>query len=265
MINLTLEECVNKLQEATEEISKEALDKVEKAAAENSSNTTKGIDYVALDIPLFMRLLEFAREDSKSDLDLHVVTENILRIQQGKNESNQAGSFLTMEDYNDIVADADKHNEEKVEEKPAEEETKAKEENTSKFRGIVQEKIKESQLDEGIKDVLKNTLAGAAVAGTLATAQPSMAANYQPTDTGAIADTEFSQMVDDQNKQMEQDMATYMSVVQDPETAYKNINNYPKLEELDGKTWPVVLNQDGTLMVKHPGEDTYSVLKNPNK
>ena len=113
MINLSLEECLGKLQEATEEISKEALDQVEKVAAENAGDTTRGIDYVSLDIPLFLRLLEFAREDAKTDLDLHFVTENILRIQQGKNESNQAGSFLSMEDYDAIVSDASK------EDKPA--------------------------------------------------------------------------------------------------------------------------------------------------
>lgn len=118
MINLSLEECLGKLQEATEEISKEALDQVEKVAAENAGDTTRGIDYVSLDIPLFLRLLEFAREDAKTDLDLHFVTENILRIQQGKNESNQAGSFLSMEDYDAIVSDASK------EDKPAETEDK---------------------------------------------------------------------------------------------------------------------------------------------
>ena len=82
----------------------------------------------------------------------------------------------------------------------------------TKFRDIVQEKIQESELDEDLKDVLKNTLAGAAVAGTLATAQPSMAANYQPTGDGAIADVEFSQMVDDQNKKAAEDMAIYSMV-----------------------------------------------------
>ena len=123
MINLSLEECLGKLQEATEEISKEALDQVEKVAAENAGDTTRGIDYVSLDIPLFLRLLEFAREDAKTDLDLHFVTENILRIQQGKNESNQAGSFLSMEDYDAIVSDTSK------EDKPAEtEDTEDKEE-----------------------------------------------------------------------------------------------------------------------------------------
>lgn len=100
---LSLNQYLSILQEATDKVSKEALDQIEKAAADNQSNTTKGIDYVALDIPLFVRLLEFAREDAKSDLDLHVVTENILRIQQGKNETNQAGSFLTMQDYANIV------------------------------------------------------------------------------------------------------------------------------------------------------------------
>ena len=134
----------------------------------------------------------------------------------------------------------------------------------TKFRDIVQQKIQESELDEGLKDVLKNTLAGAAVAGTLATAQPSMAADYQTTSTGAVADAEFSQMIDDYNKKMQSETGEYFAAVQNPEETYKRIDSYPKLEDLDGKTWPVVINQNGTLMVRQPGEETYSVLKKPN-
>ena len=51
---------------------------------------------ITVDIPLFMRLLEFAREDAKTDLDLHVATENIIKL-------SECGCTLTMDDYNDIV------------------------------------------------------------------------------------------------------------------------------------------------------------------
>lgn len=54
------------------------------------------IDKISMDVPLFIRILEYAREDSKTDMDLHVVTENILKLL--KNCDN-----LTMEDYNKIL------------------------------------------------------------------------------------------------------------------------------------------------------------------
>jgi hypothetical protein len=65
---------------------------------EPTHNTT---DTITVDVPLFIRLLEFAREDSKSDLDLHVITENAVALSQG-------GHTLTMDNYNDVVKDANK-------------------------------------------------------------------------------------------------------------------------------------------------------------
>lgn len=58
------------------------------------------IDTVTLDIPLFIRLLEYAREDAKSDMDLHVVTENILKL-------SKDNAVLGMDNYNDIVGHVD--------------------------------------------------------------------------------------------------------------------------------------------------------------
>lgn len=63
----------------------------------------KGIDGIYLDVPLFIRLLEFAREEAKDDVDLHVITENINRILQGYEESGEPRSFLTMQDYDNII------------------------------------------------------------------------------------------------------------------------------------------------------------------
>lgn len=58
-------------------------------------------DNITVDIPLFIRLLEFAREDAKADLDLHVVAENAIAL-------SKDGTTLTMNNYNDIVKDANK-------------------------------------------------------------------------------------------------------------------------------------------------------------
>lgn len=51
---------------------------------------------VTLNVPLLLRLLEFAREDSRSDLDLHFVAENVVKL-------SHKDKVLTMKDYEDIV------------------------------------------------------------------------------------------------------------------------------------------------------------------
>ena len=52
-------------------------------------------DHVSFDIPLFIRLLELAREDLKSDVELHNVVERTLAL---KNQG-----VLTMADYETIA------------------------------------------------------------------------------------------------------------------------------------------------------------------
>ena len=64
---------------------------------EVSSTQSNEVDNVTLDIPLFIRLLEYAKEDAQSDMDLHKVAENITSMAQG-------GTTLTMEDYDAIVS-----------------------------------------------------------------------------------------------------------------------------------------------------------------
>jgi hypothetical protein len=53
-------------------------------------------DKITVDVPLFIRLLEYAREDAKTDMDLHTVTENIIAL-------SETGKTLTMAQYDDIV------------------------------------------------------------------------------------------------------------------------------------------------------------------
>ena len=53
-------------------------------------------DIVKLDVPLFIRLLELAREDVKEDADLHDVAEAVIKLSQE--------GVVTMADYDQIVA-----------------------------------------------------------------------------------------------------------------------------------------------------------------
>ena len=60
---------------------------------ENSFNPT---DKITVDVPLFIRLLEYAREDAKTDVDLHNVAEKAVMLSEN-------GATLTMANYNAIV------------------------------------------------------------------------------------------------------------------------------------------------------------------
>lgn len=54
------------------------------------------MDIVQLDVPLFIRLLELAREDVKQDADLHDVAEAVIKMSQN--------GPATMADYDQIVS-----------------------------------------------------------------------------------------------------------------------------------------------------------------
>jgi hypothetical protein len=67
---------------------------VEQVFLEKQSNPT---DKIILDVPLFIRMLEYAREDAKTDMDLHDVTEKAIAL-------SASGKTLSMTDYNKIVS-----------------------------------------------------------------------------------------------------------------------------------------------------------------
>jgi len=54
------------------------------------------VDKITMDIPLFLRMLEYAREDVENDETLHVVTQKAAEL-------TKANKLLTMEDYNAII------------------------------------------------------------------------------------------------------------------------------------------------------------------
>jgi hypothetical protein len=53
-------------------------------------------DVIKLDVPLLIRMLEYAREDAKTDMDLHDVAENLIALSAN-------GQTLDMNHYNKIV------------------------------------------------------------------------------------------------------------------------------------------------------------------
>ena len=77
------------------------LDGEEKTAAidymMNENEEGDVVDTVTLDIPLFIRMLEYAREDAKTDMDLHNVAEKAIA-------ASETEKTLTMADYDSLVA-----------------------------------------------------------------------------------------------------------------------------------------------------------------
>lgn len=56
------------------------------------------VDSVNMDVPLLIRMLEFAKEDAKDDIELHKAAEALIKLASD-------GNTLDMNDYNNIVSD----------------------------------------------------------------------------------------------------------------------------------------------------------------
>ncbi len=52
-------------------------------------------DKVSMDVPLLIRMLEYAKEDAKNDVELHKIAERLITLSQNKT--------LTMNDYEKII------------------------------------------------------------------------------------------------------------------------------------------------------------------
>jgi hypothetical protein len=77
-----------------EEINSESYLSSRKSMKEISNPT----DTIKMDVPLFIRMLEYAREDAKTDMDLHDATEKAITL-------STSGKVLTMADYSSIISD----------------------------------------------------------------------------------------------------------------------------------------------------------------
>jgi hypothetical protein len=67
-----------------------------KAEKKKLKEEADAVDTVTMDIPLLIRVLEFAREDAKTDMDLHKVVENLINM--------RGDGTLSMQNYAKIVA-----------------------------------------------------------------------------------------------------------------------------------------------------------------
>jgi hypothetical protein len=70
----------------------------------NEAKEEDKVDTITMDIPLFLRMLEYSREDASQDMDLHDVTEKAISL--GKERG-----ILQMDDYDEIIGSAEEVNE----------------------------------------------------------------------------------------------------------------------------------------------------------
>lgn len=64
-----------------------------------NQNSIDNADIIKMDVPLFIRMLEYSKEDAKTDMDLHKATENIIKL--SKNNEH-----LSMDHYDSIINDS---------------------------------------------------------------------------------------------------------------------------------------------------------------
>ena len=55
------------------------------------------VDIISMDVPLFIRMLEFAREDASTDMDLHDLAQKAIKM-------SNTGEPLTMMHYDELIA-----------------------------------------------------------------------------------------------------------------------------------------------------------------
>ena len=106
----------NKLQQAflkIENPSDSLVKQLEKAEQEykdlikptiSEAKKEDAVDTITMDVPLFIRMLEYSREDAAEDMDLHDVTEKAISL--GKERG-----ILQMDDYDEIIGTIEKVNE----------------------------------------------------------------------------------------------------------------------------------------------------------
>jgi hypothetical protein len=67
-----------------------------KESAELGETDSNPVDTITMDVPLMIRIMEYAREDAKTDMDLHDVAEKLIKL-------GTSGRALSMQDYSAIM------------------------------------------------------------------------------------------------------------------------------------------------------------------
>lgn len=63
---------------------------------EEPQPTVNPVDKITMDVPLLIRIMEFAKEDAQDDMALHRVAEKLIAM-------SKSGKTLSMQDYDSVV------------------------------------------------------------------------------------------------------------------------------------------------------------------
>jgi len=101
-----MKENQQKIKEAIRKALMDPIEEMEAEAEEINSvdyiQNRQPVDYnfdnaISLSIPLLIRIMEYAKEDAKTDMDLHFAAENMIQLAKMKKS-------LNMDDYENIVS-----------------------------------------------------------------------------------------------------------------------------------------------------------------
>ena len=96
--NLTQDEAIPQYLESKSDYEREkGGDRGDDTMPDDLMEEENPIDTITMDVPLFIRMLEFAREDASTDMDLHDVAEKAVKL-------SAEGAPLNMMHYDEIVA-----------------------------------------------------------------------------------------------------------------------------------------------------------------
>ena len=88
----------------------EDIKKIQEFFSKPLNEQEDAVDTITMDVPLFIRMLEYAREDASADVDLHDVAENAVSL-------NKNQEVLSMDDYDALLpSDAEQMDEAKLKE-----------------------------------------------------------------------------------------------------------------------------------------------------
>jgi len=100
--DLAQEEAINQWLESKHEYEKEKGgeredDELSDKYAVDLMEEENPVDIISMDVPLFIRMLEFAREDASTDMDLHDLAQKAI-------EMSSTGEPLTMMHYDELIS-----------------------------------------------------------------------------------------------------------------------------------------------------------------
>jgi hypothetical protein len=96
--NMSQDQAIDQYLESKYEYEKEkGGDREDDTMPDDLMEEENPVDIISVDVPLFIRMLEFAREDASTDMDLHDLAQKAIKM-------SSEGEPLTMMHYDELVS-----------------------------------------------------------------------------------------------------------------------------------------------------------------